>query len=478
MKRFIGIVVLLLTSSTFIQAQDKEEEKKKDYSEAVTFAEVWLEAQKDYEKLPGISVAMVEDQEILYKGAFGHSNIAENEEAQTNTIYSVCSISKLFTSVAIMNLYEEGKIRLDDEIADLVPWFTIKQAYEGSGPITIRSLLTHSSGLPRENFFSHWNADYEFPTKEQILEKLEDQETLYPASTYFQYSNLAMALLGFVIEEVSGSSYEMYVDQNILGPLNMEDTRSYMPENLYGDQLAIGYTSLNRAGERKQAEFFDGNGVDPAAGFSSTVEDLATFASWQFRLYENEKEEILKPSTLKNMHNIHWMDSDFGTSWGLGFSVFKGPDGKKWVGHGGSCPGFRSTLRIDPNKKEAFTAMVNAQGVNPTKYANGIYSLFSKVKSGKVDSLEAELSEYAGIYAFDGWGETYYGVWEGKLAAMGLPTNSPGDALSMFKMKEKDLFVRIRDNGEEGETLEFLRDDDGNITYARVHKSYLSKRQN
>ncbi len=471
-----NLLIVSFTLSLSAQESDKGEQKNKDYSEAITFVEVWLDAQKDYEMLPGMSAAMVKDQEIVWKGAFGHSNIEEEERATSSTIYSVCSISKLFTSVAIMKLYDEGKLRLDDEIADLVPWFTIEQAYEGSGPITIRRLLTHSSGLPRENFYSHWNEEVEFPTKEQILEKLEDQETLYPAATYFQYSNLAMALLGFVVEEVSGMSYEMYVDQHILGPLNLEDTRSFMPEDLYGDQLAIGYTSMNREGKRKRAAFFKGNGVDPAAGFSSTVEDLSAFASWQFRLYENEEEEILKPSTLKNMHNVHWMDNDFGTTWGLGFAVSKGPNGKKWVSHGGSCPGFRSTLRLNLSENEAYTVMINAQNTNPTKYANGIYGLMSKVKSGKVDSTEAELSEYAGYYAFDGWGESYIGVWEGKLAQLGLPTNSPGDALTMFRMKEKDLFVRIRDNGEDGETLEFLRDEDGKIYATRTHKSYLSDR--
>lgn len=476
----LGLFTLLIfvTASGQTFAQDNADGQQKDYSDAFTLIDVWLEAQQAYEDLPGISAIALKDQEVLWEGAYGYANVEAGREMTPETICSICSISKLFTSVSVMNLYEEGKLRLDDKVEDILPWFDLNQQYESSGPITIRTLLTHSSGLPREIAYSHWNGpDYYFPTKEEIIERLSEQETLYPASTYFQYSNLAMALLGFVVEEVSGMPYDEYVRDLILDPLELDDTRTYMPEDMHGAKLAIGYSPMDRDRERIRLNFFEANGVDAAAGFSSTVRDLAAFAAWNFRLYENNDEEILKPATLKNMHNIHWMDSDFGTSWGLGFSVYKGPDGKKWVGHGGYCPGYQSTLALDLENKMAYSVMINSNGVSPEKYSGGIHGILSKAPEMSDDSDSKDLSEYVGFYQFGVGSDEYIGKWGDKLYLVGMPNNDPASSMIMFRHKEGDTFVRIRDNGEDGESLEFIRDEDGNITEARRYNTWRLTRK-
>lgn len=298
------IYLVVFLSLLIVTAYSKED--KKDYSEAFKLVEVWLDAQKDYEQLPGITAIVVEDQEVLWSGAFGLANTEKDIKAKSSTICSICSIFKLFTSVAIMKLYDEGKLRLDDRISDLLPQYDLEQKYPNSGPITVRSLMTHSSGLPREADYYYWNGpDFPFPTKEQIDDKLSEQETLYPASTYFQYSNLAMTLLGEIVEAVSGQSFDEYVEQNILKPLGLTDTRTELPEKLYGKELAIGYSTLKRDGTREKVNFFQANGITPAAGFSSNVHDLGKFASWQLRLRDTTETEILKPSTLKYMQQVH-----------------------------------------------------------------------------------------------------------------------------------------------------------------------------
>ncbi|MCK4854672.1 MAG: serine hydrolase, partial [Bacteroidales bacterium] len=111
---FMWALLLLLVSTAYSQ------EKKTDYSDAFRLIEVWLDAQRDYEQLPGISTVVVEDQNILWSGAFGLANVEQNVKSEPSTLYSICSISKLFTSVAIMKLYDEGKLRLDDKVSDLL----------------------------------------------------------------------------------------------------------------------------------------------------------------------------------------------------------------------------------------------------------------------------------------------------------------------------------------------------------------------
>ncbi len=470
-KLFLTIFICFL--STCIYAQ----ENTKDYTEAIKIIEVWLEAQRDYDNLPGITVSIVSDQDVLWSGAYGMANIEENIKADTKTLCSICSVSKLFTAIAIMKLYDENKLRLDDRIDDLLPWYNLEQQYADSGPITIRSLLSHSSGLPRENTFSHWNGpEYYFPSKEEIKAKLSNQKTLYPASTYYQYSNLALTLLGYVVEEISGESFEDYVKVNILLPLDLSDTSPTMPKSLHGSKLAVGYGVLSRKGERKRLNFFEANGVNAAAGFSSNVEDLSKFASWQFRLRDSTITEILKPSTLKNMHNVHWIDSDWKGTRGLGFGVYKGPNGDKWVGHGGYCPGYQTSFRMHLKSKFAYSVMINANGVNPNKYVYGIHELLKKVKTLKDDQTDEDkkdLSAYIGYYNWDIFEEVYISSWEGKLALLDLPSGSPAKSMVLYKHIEGDTFRRIRSNKELGEKLLFERDQNGKIIRMKVFENYI-----
>ncbi len=475
MKKYYLIILLsLLISTAYAQ------EKKKDYTEAFKLVEVWLEAQKDFDHLPGLTAIVIDDQKILWSGAVGMSNVEKNSKADASTLFSICSISKLFTSIAIMKLYDEGKLRLDDKVSDLLPVYKLEQKYPESGPITIRSLLTHSSGLPREAAYPYWTGpDFPFPSKVQIDSKLSEQETLYPASTYFQYSNLGLTLLGEIVEAITGISYDEYVQKNILTPLRLSATRTVMPEKLYGKELANGYSAMTRIGKREKVNFFTANGIAPAAGFTSNVFDLGSFASWQFRLRDSTISEILKPSTLKYMQQVHFTDPNWKTTWGLGFIVYKGDNGNTWAGHGGSCPGYQTTLQLDLKNKRAYSVMINANGIDPDKYADGISAILNKVKvSEKENPLmpKKDLKEYTGYYnQLPWWGEKYFSTWGDKLVGLSLPSEKPGDAMTFYKHIEGDTFRRIRNDDELGETLVFERDKSGNITQYKSHGNYSKK---
>ena len=164
-----------------------------------------------------------------------------------------------------------------------------------------------------------------------------------------------MSLLGEVVANVSKTSYETYVEKNILQPLQLTNTHPSLPQNLWRGKMATGYSSLYRDGSRKMMPFFQANGIAPAAGYSSNVIDLAHFASWQFRLLNNGNKEILRPSTLKEMQRVQWMDPDGKLTWGLGFAVYQ-KNGTNYVGHGGSCPGYTTTLTLSPKNKIAVSA--------------------------------------------------------------------------------------------------------------------------
>jgi len=203
--------------------------------------------------LPGVSLAVVRDQEILYARGFGHAHLETKSPATAKTMYSICSISKLFTGVAVMQQRDAGKLRLDDPVSKHLPWFAIGGVPDGAPPVTVFGLLTHSSGLPRESDVPYWTGPaFPFPPAEAVREKVGGQEMLYRPETVFQYSNLGLTLAGEVAAAAAGRPWADLVRGGILEPLGMKDTETDHRDRWRGNRLASGYTSLRRDGRERR----------------------------------------------------------------------------------------------------------------------------------------------------------------------------------------------------------------------------------
>lgn len=471
------IWVLVIAFGVASQYSGAQTDAKEPLSDAIQYIDAWLEAQQAYDRLPGLSVGIVRDQELIWSKGYGFSDVKKKIPTTAETVYSICSITKLFTSVAIMQLYEQGKLSLDDSLSAILPERKIRQQFADSGPITIRGLLTHSSGLPREADFPYWTGpEYKFPTREQIHQKLEEQETLYPASTYFQYSNLGMVLLGEVIEKLSGQPYEVYIQEYILEPLRLTHTFPKLPEQLWGNKLAQGFSSITREGTRDVIPRFDAAGMQAAAGYASNVHDLAQFASWQFRLLGNGGKEILKAATLKEMHRVHWVDPDWQIHWGLGFVLFQN-GGKTLTADWGTCPGYRSIIVMDPEEKLAIIVLINAMQ-NPWKYAQHIRHIILKgEKENNSRIIRIDPEQYNGIYTAQPWGsEKKVLNWYGNLAILDLPSNNPLEDMTLLQHISGDVFRTIRRDEALGEEVRFERDEKtGKVTRMWRHSNYSVK---
>lgn len=492
-----GLVLLAALGLTYAPsaAQIAEDEA---VAEALEVARVWLDAQMAYEQIPAASAAIVHDQELVWSAAMGLAHPDEEIAATPRTLYSICSISKLFTAIAVMQLRDAGELTLRDPVERHLPWYAVRQRWEGSPPVTVEGILTHSAGLPRESNHPYWTGpDFPFPTEEEVVAGLKEQETLYPARQYFQYSNLGLTLAGEIVEELSGMEYEAYVRANILDPLGMSDTYPEIPLEHRGGRLATGYSAPTREGTREEVAFFQAKGIAPAAGYASTAEDLARFASWNFRL-TGDTEEVLHAHTLDEMHRVHYVDPDWNTFWGLGFNVRRDGD-ETFVGHGGSCPGFRSQLQMQPDDKIATVFMASAM-VSAGTYTSGLYDLVADaIKSaaggadisadaerpdadpqeggsgpsaGSSDS-EPDLSDYLGTYSAQPWGSESAAVrWKGGLALMSLPTENPVRALTRLGHDEGDVFYVIRSDGERGHDVIFHRDASGEVESYSQHGNH------
>jgi len=456
--------------------------------EAVNVIETWLDAQRAYESIPGISAALVHDQELIWAGATGYADPESGAPATAQTAYSICSISKLFTAIGVLQLRDEGRLRLDDPVGNLLSWYDIQETFPGSPPVTLRGILTHSSGLPRESDYPYWIEPFDFPDHQQLVDRLGSQEMLYPADRYYQYSNLGLTLAGEIVAELSGLSYGEYVRERILDPLGMSSTWPDIGEYPDPDRLAAGYSATRRDGTRKRMPSFHVEGISPAAGFASTVEDLASFASWQFRVLESGGDEVLSGNTLREMQRVQWLDQDWETARGLGFGVYR-EDGVTYVGHNGLCPGYRTSLRLHLPSHMAAVVMLNAIALSPSALAIEALRLLGPAVDEALDDLEvpdvgelsevsapaelpAEFERFLGSYDESPWGgEAAVLRWKGDLAILWLPTMAPADGITPLAHVEGNTFRRIREDGEPGEAYEFMEDSEGQVTGLRYHSN-------
>ena len=451
---------------------------------ALEVARVWLEAQRDFEQIPGLSAAIVHDQDVLWIGGFGYADLGRKAPAGPDTVYGICSISKLFTSLAVMQQRDAGRLRLDDPVEKHLPWFDIEVTSPDSGEVTIEGLLTHASGLPRESNQAYWTGpDFAFPTRDEVLAGLKRQKTLYPAETYFQYSNLGLTLAGEVASAAAGRPYADLVRGGILGPLGLTSTFPDMPSDLRGTRLAAGYGAIQRDGTRAVMPFYQAKGIAPAAGYASTAADLARFASWQFRLLARGGTEVLGANTLREMQRVHWVDPDFETTWGLGFSVWRS-DGKTFTGHGGSCPGYRTQLLLKTDERLATIVLANGQGVDTSRLAQRIYEIVAPAIKDATRATadtpapkppDPSLSRYLGIYATGFSGEVAVLRWEDGLATLGLPSTDPVRGISKLRLTGEHTFRRVRKDEALGEELVFEMGPDGRASQITWHNNHYRR---
>ena len=450
-------------------------------ADAVNAWEEWVEYQAAINRVPGVSVGIVHDQELIAANAFGFANPEARKPAQPDTLYSICSLSKLFTSVALLQQRDAGKLRLDDLVTEHLPWFNIEDVHPDDGPITIRGLLTHSAGLPAESDYPYWtDADHPFPTRGQIKARLGEQRTLYPASRYFEYSNLGLALAGEIVAATSGKAFGEYIQANILEPLGMRNTFTEFPKALHGERLAVGHSARKRDGSRYVILPYQARGIAPAAGFASNVEDLAKFAMWQFRLMSSGGTEVIRASTLREMQRVQWVDPDWKVTWGLGFEVTH-QDDRTFVGHSGGCPGYYTHFIMEPKTKIAVILLTNSIGSERRLYTAKAFDLIGPAIEKALEDPDGAperdrgLDRYVGIYDSI-WGQNAIIRWEDSLAELLLWSRDPKEALTRLKRTGDHTFRRIRkDDDELGETYTFDVSDDGTVSRYKQRSSWYVK---
>jgi CubicO group peptidase (beta-lactamase class C family)/D-alanyl-D-alanine dipeptidase len=338
----IGFTTFSFGLSGVSQAADVEPSPK--YESAVQTLIPFIEQQVAEKRLPALSIALVDDQEIVWARGFGFANPKAKTPATADTIYRVGSVSKLFTDIAVMSLVEQGKLDLDAPVSQYVPDFKPMNPY--SKQITLRQLMTHRSGLVREppvgNYFDDRNSSLA-----EMIHSLQKTTLVYEPETKIKYSNAGIGVVGYVLQETQKQPFAPYLQEKLLDPMGMTRS-SFEPKPSLVSDLAhsVMWTYHGREFEAPTFEL----GIAPAGCMYSTASDLARFMTILFAGGRGPHGPIVKPSTIEQMWTPQFDKPDAKDSFGIGFHLTEF-EGRRRVGHNGAIYGFATELSALPKEK-------------------------------------------------------------------------------------------------------------------------------
>jgi CubicO group peptidase (beta-lactamase class C family)/D-alanyl-D-alanine dipeptidase len=340
---------------------------RKDYADVVETLRPFIQQQMAEKELPALSIAIIDDQQIVWAEGFGMADPKSKTPASADTVYRIGSVSKLFTDIAIMQLVERGELNLDAPVTDYLPDFHPKNPF--GTPITFRQLMSHRSGLLREppvgNYF-----ETSQPALAATVQSLNNTELVFAPNTHTKYSNAAIAVVGYVLEARSHEPFAPYLKSSVLDPMGLRHS-SFEPEPAIIANLAKGemwtYDGLNFEAPTFQL------GMAPAGSMYSTVNDLGRFVSVLLAQGKTENGTILKPATLEQMWSPQFPNPS-GRVFGLGFIV-RSLDGHRLVGHGGAIYGFATTVDLMPEDKVGVVLVATKDAVNAVTERIGEESL-------------------------------------------------------------------------------------------------------
>jgi len=297
-------------------------------------------------RIPGIAVSAVKDGEVIYSKGFEKSTGDNEIEIAPDTPLYIGSISKSFTSLAIMQLVEEEKINLDDPVGKYLSFFDVdKINFEGE--ITIRHLLHHRSGMTEEEYLTSLPGNLSI---EEGVKDLQGMKLSFQPGEKFNYFNPNYNILGLIIEKVSNQSYENYIKENILDPLEMKNT--YLNKEVIEEKIPEGHLSFFSFPIKKEEEFKQHS--LPSGFIISTANDMANYLIFQ-QTGEYKGKQLISSDYLKEMHTP-WNNEE--TGYAMGWNIGEKFD-YKIIEHGGSLYSYSANMTMIPEKNTGVILLIN-----------------------------------------------------------------------------------------------------------------------
>lgn len=446
-----GFLILAILFLNGFSATAQSKNYKKELSELTKYYD---QALHDWE-VPGMAVAIVKDDQVIFAEGFGLREIGGNEAVDEQTMFPIASNTKAFTAAALAILVDQGKIDWNDKVIEHLPWFRMYNPYVTAN-MTIRDLLSHRSGLATFSGDLLWyGTTY---NRQEIVERARYLEPVYGFRENFGYSNIMYVAAGLIIPAVSGQSWDDFVEANFLDPLQMNRSITSTTQLSNFDNVASPHTDFND--EVIVVDYLNWDNVAPAGAIISSVSDVAQWLKLQLNRGIWDGDTIFSPQQSHEMWSQHtvqgvsgWSEKNWPSttfkSYGLGWSL-SNYLGHKIVGHSGGYDGMISYTCMVPDQDLAFVILTNK---NSSLYYPLIYKTLDvfldggdkdwsafmldimdksasrdaavkeeKIKS-RVESTQPslDLNAYTGIYTSEMYGDAEVKLEQGKLSVQLVP---------------------------------------------------------
>lgn len=395
-----------------------------------------------------MGTVLVARDHVLFSKGYGFANLEWNIPNSPQTKFRLGSITKQFTATCILLLEERGKLSTSDPIKKYMP-----DAPAAWDQITFFHLLTHTSGIPSFTGFPNYPSLEPFAiTPEELVGWFRDKPLEFQPGEKWKYSNSGYALLGYLIEKISGEPYAKFVQENIFAPLEMKDS-GFDSNAAIIPRRASGYTRKGNTIEN--AGYINMTIPFSAGSLYSTTEDLLR---WEQGLFGGR---VLSAASLRKMTTPFKSDYAFG----LQVSERKG---RKVIQHGGGIEGFNTSLAYYPDEKLTIVVLGNVNGNAPDRIASQLADVIHgepvRLPSERKEiSLPPEvLSRYVGTYEFGNGTKMLVTVEAGQL----MTKLGPQPAIPVYPESETLFFPKAVDA-----EVEFLRNKEGDVTDLILHQN-------
>lgn len=353
--------LLMINIGCFSPKQVTEKE-----SAAFKQIETYLQSIIDTAGIPGIAIAITKEQDIIYSKGFGVINSQTREKLEPWHIFHVASVSKTFAATAVMQLAEKGKINIDDPLVTYLPYF--KLADERYKTITIFQMLNHTSGMPDVEDYEWEKAIADEGAAERYTRSLANEKMISVPGTEFHYSNMAFDVMADLVAKISGMSFEKYVKENILIPLQMHESSFFQPEIKKSLR-----TNPHTGKPPVVSAIYPYNRMHaPSSTLNTNVLELSHWAIANMYGGVYKGKAILTYRTHSMMMTPTFLiDSANKTSIGLSWFI-NSYKGLTTVEHGGSDLGYRSYLTLIPEKKSSIVLLCNSSEIRMSDVRNKI----------------------------------------------------------------------------------------------------------
>jgi CubicO group peptidase (beta-lactamase class C family) len=473
---------LIISLSNFILPANAAINDESDLQEQLGKLEKTIEDSRKELKVPGLGIAIVKDDKIIYMKGFGLRNTERNLPVTPDTLFAIGSTTKAFTSMSIAMSVDESKLSFDDSPKKFLPYFKLQDP-EADSKITIRDLLCHKSGLNRTEL--SWYTGV--LSREEVIKAAAFAKPAAKLREKFLYQNVMYSAAGEAMAKAQNMPYEQVISERIFKPLGMKVSNFSLKETQKVEDHSTGYTIDQVSKEIKSVPMRDLTNIAPAGAINSSVKDMAQWIRLMLGRGIFEGKRLVSEKNFNELvsKQITIAENNY---YGLGWGITTRKDHSMWS-HDGGIDGFNARVTIFPDHKIGYVILTNVTSSPILDIASkAIYSTLINKKEGTKDNPTTssidDLQKEVGTYRITEVGiDIEVSLKDGKLIAV--TPNEPAYTLKNIEGRKYEaigptpeptnIFVTFRPvKGKEDETEAYLEMPMGNFVLTRIKPAKAS----